>query len=72
MNLGKKLRDFKLRLWHEFNDESLTKEEMYAKVPNGIPRQQWKDFVNIKNEEKYKANGCCIVNCFKYFGFSSV
>ena len=56
MNLGRKWRDFKLRLWHEFNDESLTKEEMYAKVPDGVPRQQWKDFVDIKTEENYKVN----------------
>ena len=65
MNLGRKWRDFKLRLWHEFNDESLTIEEMYAKVPNGVPREQWKEFVDIKSEEKYKVNEYCIVNCCK-------
>ena len=44
---------------------------MYAKVPDGIPRQQWKEFVDIKNEEKYKVNDY-YTNYFKYFSFTSV
>ena len=64
-NLGRKWRDFKLRLWNEFNDESLTIEEMYAKVPDGVPRDQWKEFVDIKNGEAYKVKNYYIVNLCK-------
>lgn len=53
-NLGRKWKDFKGRLWHEFSDTSLSLEEMYEKVPDGVPRDQWKTFVDKKNEEKYK------------------
>ena len=53
-NLGRKWKDFKGRLWHEFNDSSLTIEEMYERVPDGVPRDQWKTFVDNNNEVKYK------------------
>ena len=53
-NLGRKWKHFKGRLWHEFSDASLSLEEMYEKVPEGVPWDQWKTFVDKKNEEKYK------------------
>ena len=53
-NLGRKWKDFKGRLWHEFNDSSLSVVEMYEKVPHGVPRDQWKKFVDKNNEDKYK------------------
>ena len=53
-NLGRKWKDFKGRLWHEFNDSSLIIEEMYERVPDDNPQDQWKTFVNNNNKVKYK------------------
>ena len=52
--MGRKWKDFKGRLWHEFNDSFLSIEQMYEKVPLGVPADQWKKFVDKNNEDKYK------------------
>nr|GMD39901.1 uncharacterized LOC107815048 [Ipomoea batatas] len=53
-NIGRKWKDFKSRLWIEFYDPSLNRDELISKCPIGIHRDQWSSFVNYRLSEKSK------------------
>ena len=50
-NLGRKWKDFKGRVWHEFSDTSLSLQEMYEKVPDGFPEINGKHLWTRKMRE---------------------
>ncbi|XP_019150165.1 PREDICTED: uncharacterized protein LOC109146971 [Ipomoea nil] len=53
-NIGRKWKDFKSRLWIEFYDHTLNRDELISKCPIGIHRDQWSSFVNYRLSEKSK------------------
>ncbi|KAK6147875.1 hypothetical protein DH2020_018787 [Rehmannia glutinosa] len=51
-NIVKKWKDFKSKLWDEFYDPSLSRDELISNCPTGIHRDQWSSFVIYRLSEK--------------------
>ncbi|XP_061375862.1 uncharacterized protein LOC133317965 [Gastrolobium bilobum] len=54
MDVGKKWKDNRARLWGMFQRSGLTFEQGVERCPNGIPREQWASFLQYKMDDETK------------------
>ena len=47
-SIGKKWRDFRLKLWNEFYDPTLSIDDIINNVPKGFSIDQWATFVDYR------------------------
>ncbi|XP_061343727.1 uncharacterized protein LOC133289744 [Gastrolobium bilobum] len=52
MDLGKKWKDNRSRLWHMFKNSDMSLEESIERCPMGIPRKQWASFLEYRFEKR--------------------
>ncbi|KAK7316582.1 hypothetical protein RJT34_00151 [Clitoria ternatea] len=54
LTMSRKYRNGKLYLWTRAFDPSLSREQLIAKVPDGIPKDQWSSFIDYHLAPEYQ------------------
>ncbi|KAL2326438.1 hypothetical protein Fmac_025496 [Flemingia macrophylla] len=54
LTLSRKYRNGKLKLWTDIFDPALSREQLIAKVPFGIPNDQWLSFIDNHLKPEYQ------------------
>ncbi|TKY50009.1 Flocculation protein FLO1 isoform X3 [Spatholobus suberectus] len=52
--MSRKYRNGKLKLWSSAFDPSLSREQLIAKVPDGIQKDQWVSFIDNRLKPEYQ------------------
>ncbi|RDX89529.1 hypothetical protein CR513_28734, partial [Mucuna pruriens] len=65
LTMSRRYRNGKMNLWNNVYDTSLSREQLIAKVPDGIHKDQWSSFVDYHLREEYQSlDGLWVeVNC---------
>ncbi|KAJ1379258.1 serine/arginine repetitive matrix protein 1-like isoform X1 [Sesbania bispinosa] len=53
LTMGRKYRNFKLNLWNMNFDPLYSREKLIHNVPDGIPKDQWSSFVDLRLKLDY-------------------
>ncbi|RDY05388.1 hypothetical protein CR513_10785, partial [Mucuna pruriens] len=54
LTMSRRYRNGKMNLWNNVYDISLSREQLIAKVPNGIHKDKWSSFVDYHLREEYQ------------------
>ena len=53
-NIGKKWKDYRCKLYHEWYDPTIGREANITKHPPGIAQDQWASFIDYRARERTK------------------